>query len=119
MNQDIKQEWVRRLRSGQYRQGRFDLNSEAGFCCLGVLCEIAADEGVVTRVPDVGQLDTMTVGYQGRKDYAAETAGLPDSVQEWSGLSGSLPEAGGQRLSSLNDNRVPFTEIADIIERNL
>lgn len=53
MDQRIKTEWVKRLRSDQYKQGSSVLvNEQLGtHCCLGVLCEIAAEEGIVKRIP--------------------------------------------------------------------
>lgn len=36
---DIKK-WVKALRSGKYKQGQDALQSEKGYCCLGVACEI-------------------------------------------------------------------------------
>ncbi len=36
--QEIKDKWVAALRSGEYRQGTFQLKSQKGYyCCLGVL----------------------------------------------------------------------------------
>jgi hypothetical protein len=49
VKKSIKDEWVRRLRSGNYPQGRRELNGRSGYCCLGVLCEVAADQGAAER----------------------------------------------------------------------
>jgi hypothetical protein len=57
MNAEVKEKWVARLRSGRDRQGTgrlrgLDLDWRAPFrppfCCLGVLCEIALEEGVIS-----------------------------------------------------------------------
>jgi hypothetical protein len=40
MREDIKQEWVATLRSGDYRQSPGGLRDDRGYCCLGVLCDI-------------------------------------------------------------------------------
>ena len=40
MNKDIKQKWVKALRSGEYKQGSRFLHYEDKFCCLGVLCDL-------------------------------------------------------------------------------
>jgi hypothetical protein len=39
MDPTIKQEWLKDLRSGEFKQGRFTLRNENDcLCCLGVLC---------------------------------------------------------------------------------
>lgn len=44
MNPEIKQRWVKALRSGKYTQGRTvmvdSIRGKDKFCCLGVLCDI-------------------------------------------------------------------------------
>lgn len=38
--------WIKSLRSGKYKQTRNLLKGESGgFCCLGVLCDLAAKDG--------------------------------------------------------------------------
>jgi hypothetical protein len=41
--QQIKK-WTRALRSGKYRQCKSVLQSERGFCCLGVACTVFAPD---------------------------------------------------------------------------
>jgi hypothetical protein len=44
MNPEIKAEWLRALRSGEFRQARDKLRDKGGaFCCLGVLCKLYAN----------------------------------------------------------------------------
>lgn len=44
---EIKAEWLRRLRSGEYPQTRRGvLRAGGGYCCLGVLCDIAVCQGI-------------------------------------------------------------------------
>jgi hypothetical protein len=41
MDPKLKKEWIKQLRSGQYKQGRCRLRSPRNeFCCLGVLADI-------------------------------------------------------------------------------
>ena len=52
MKQEIKQQWITALRSGNYPQGRgylrrIDDDGKEGYCCLGVLCELAVNAGVI------------------------------------------------------------------------
>lgn len=121
MNPQIKTEWVRRLRSGEYDQGSYYLRRGGRYCCLGVLCEIAATVGVVAQVTE-----TESAGTDGWL-FDGLIAGLPASVREWSGISSGLAVYGdtdsgaplyhSHSLAEDNDKGLTFIEIADIIER--
>lgn len=47
MNPQVKAEWIKRLRSGDYKKGQSRLRQEVGgeeqFCCLGVLTDMFFD----------------------------------------------------------------------------
>jgi hypothetical protein len=79
MNEKIKEEWLKRLRSGMYKQGTKQLHSitDDTYCCLGVLCEIALEQGICKKV-------------DGRYDNSDTI--LPYSVQEWAELESPNPE---------------------------
>lgn len=124
MRQDIKEQWVNALRSGVFRQGRRYLAKDGGYCCLGVLCELAYRDGVVTERVEFGDGDNSAVVYDGH------LFALPGSVMEWAGLDDSNPFAPEpdrgrpenyprRPLSAMNDNGKTFTYIADVIERYL
>jgi len=106
MNDNAKR-WVEALRSGEYEQGRNWLRRGDRYCCLGVACDIAAD--------DLG-LERTSNGWRGGRAY------LPPVVQRWLGLATRMgefiePETGWQgSLVVLNDKFTPFAEIADLIE---
>lgn len=123
MDQVIKQRWLTALRSGEYPQITGVLHNDEGFCCLGVLSELAHKDGVVTR--------TRT-----NDDYYAygseKAAGvLPAEVINWAGLEEPVPvvlltlrqDAGDEvvyGLADLNDGEGwTFDEIADVIEEQL
>lgn len=125
MKQEIKELWTTALRSGEYKQGRGKLhwrNDPNEYCCLGVLCVLAAAAEVCTAVNLF-----ECVAYDGEINY------LPESVQQWAGLGSKNPIIDGASLSILNDGegdiengtdyrgyrRSSFTEIADAIERGL
>ena len=85
MNAETKARWLARLRDGSRRQGRNRLETieedgASSFCCLGVLCELAVEDGVIAR-----SLDEVTgiVKYDGDANYPTPRvtawAGLPDS----------------------------------------
>lgn len=129
MNKNAKA-WIKALRSGYYRQGKFKLETSDGrFCCLGVACKLAYDAGVIE---------------DGDQVYDGYRLAMPPSVQKWLGLKScdtalnhvavddaslhTQPKSGwdgtvlfedvGTRLSRLNDSGASFTKIADIIEAN-
>ena len=115
MRRDIRKRWVAALSSGKYPQGRSQLaTATGGFCCLGVLCELAADEGVVTRIRTEGGI---RYGDEKQRHY------LPHSVILWAGIEVSnsfnptVRRADGSiaHLSSLNDRGDNFSQIASAI----
>lgn len=124
---DVKAKWLEALRSGQYQQGRFYLHRELDegrdqFCCLGVLCDIAAKEGV-TRITGHSVHDSNVVTYD-------KKTGLPPSaVVHWAYGEGSSLLNGEwtvrvgdeyRELNLLNDvERLDFPTIADIIDQYL
>lgn len=121
MRADIKSEWLAALRSGKYKQATGVLHDPAsgGYCCLGVLCEIARKHGIVDlRIDDQGAF------------YGHSMHLPPYAVQEWAELPERNPEVpfsacgcGCSRntvLSEINDNgNMNFSQIADLIEKHL
>jgi hypothetical protein len=110
MNQQIKQKWLEALRSGKYQQAKDTLRNESRFCCLGVLCDIHAQE----------------TGNSWSEDnrYLLNFEALPEDVVRWAELNSDDPEVrdGYNRasaLSQLNDWGYSFAEIADLIEASL
>lgn len=54
MKRKLRDKWVAALRSGKYPQGHGRLSRKTAdgtskFCCLGVLCEVLVDEGLLER----------------------------------------------------------------------
>ena len=85
MKRDIAQRWVAALRSGEFSQTQGYLNIEGGYCCLGVLCELAVEDGVISKWGDHG---TTTYG---TTDHNSDVS-LPRPVLTWAGMKGeSLP----------------------------
>lgn len=125
MNPEVKALWTEALRSGDFLQGVGALTSitaegEKQYCCLGVLCKVAADKGIVTEVGG----DSYNVTYD------ENTAYLPESVINWAGLEDNEdPELTDDDdddnyreipASSWNDvYNAGFHRIADLIDSNL
>ena len=118
--------WVEALRSGKYKQGYGRLRvsmehmqSEDGFCCLGVACDLYQ------------QHEETYLGWK-KNDVQEEggiywafshvTGSLPLEVMRWLGLSsvdGALASSKARvapTLSYLNDKGESFEGIADVIE---
>jgi len=124
VKKEIRDKWLKALRSGNYEQTTNCLKDLKGYCCLGVLCEIARDEKVVIW-------DKHEQMY-GEKDDSDTFNGehLPEAVSKWAGLDREDPTV--NYVSDYNDNKVPtylsglndktklsFKQIADLIEEQL
>jgi len=108
MNKEIKDKWVKALRSGEYKQGRVYLQRDNRFCCLGVLCKVLDVPNIVS---DYGN-NTMTFDFG--KEYSSIS--LPFEFSKYIGLS-TIEES---NLIHMNDRlRKDFSQIADYIEENL
>lgn len=125
----IKALWTERLRSGEYRQIHRRLSDTSnGRCCLGVLCDLAVEAGVVRREVVLGDR-TSRVIYVALDDETDNGEGLlPKAVADWAGLSSRdpvvIPTPSGsmayRTASELNDEEhASFHGIADAIDRNL
>lgn len=105
MEKEIKDKWVKALRSGEYKQGSGQLfcNVNNSYCCLGVLCKI-------TEVPM--HEDRYFTFDDGQHYYATISTSFQKSV----GLSYEQTD----ELIIMNDSKkYSFHEIANYIEENL
>jgi len=107
--------WADALRSGLYPQCQQVLSNKYAYCCLGVACEVALNNGLelyVDRHPldEYGEPIDHVV-------YNGEWENLPKSVHEWLGLDGLNFD--DIDLINMNDHEnKTFDEIADFIEAN-
>ncbi len=106
MNATIKHQWTAALRSGEYRQGRENLRTEAGpsapvlYCCLGVLADLLDPDGWEPGGNLHRGFDTML------GPGVAAAAGLIEGDQD--------------ELIYLNDeSEWTFSAIADLIDKRL
>jgi len=119
MDEQIKTEWLSRLRSGKYIQGKNTLRqplTDGGHahCCLGVLCDIFAEDGE-------GQWDGSNFFY-GKDGGLGLNSGdgiLPENLARKAGLEANPLTRGRASLAELNDDGVSFADIADLIEVEL
>ena len=119
MNAEVKAKWLKALRSGKYKQGQDYLYADGKMCCLGVACDLYAEEegGVWTRTSRAGI-------YKFEKSMYAP----PVNVQMWMGCGEqdwSLPftfrsDSNNASIIGLNDSaKLTFSQIADVIEAML
>ena len=130
-NKQIIRKWVDELRSGKWKQGDgrlatgpdyFAESKEVRYCCLGVLCEMAVESGIISR------FSTHSRGYAyGKSEMDSRICLLPVAVIDWAGFSedeGGLnddpmiecPDRSPIRCSAANDHGATFPEIASMIE---
>lgn len=115
INKERIQLWANALKSGEYEQTTGTLRDKFGYCCLGVACQIAIDNGCTVKVEqEVGEGDNCY-------HYDESEGNLPLSVIKWYGLEGEDPilkHINGEDISAvdLNDNHcLNFNQIADAI----
>lgn len=131
MNKKVKEKWLDRLRNGGLKQATSALketydDGTSGYCCLGVLCEIAVEEGIIKAPrPEWGRNEDPDSHY-GNWTYGRNSDSfLPPTVRDWAGLSENNPAVNvnddfiSTTLATLNDSGSSFEEIAGYIEASL
>lgn len=133
MNPVVKQKWIERLRElPNDMQAQGVLRKKDGkMCCLGVLTEIAVEEGVIEpgELSDdvntaIGRIGCYAYEDREKSDKSELWYGItPLTVTQWAGLPAQNPEinvSDGHTLSELNDfGMYNFDQIADVIEEQL
>jgi hypothetical protein len=108
------QKWVNALRCGRFAQSRLSLINRNGYCCLGVGCAVARENGV--------DLGFIPPGQHHSGSYDGQSVSLPSKVVEWLGLSSATADYlndDGEADCLVNNNDVDglsFSDIADMIE---
>jgi len=93
--------WMIALRSSKFEQGRGMLQTQNGFCCLGVACKVL--------VPDYETSGGMLMGA-----LPLPYSGAPEWLVH---IHDDFTDKTRKHLSSLNDKEgFTFDEIADLLE---
>jgi hypothetical protein len=112
MKEKIKDRWVEALRSGKYNQGTYQLHNveHNKYCCLGVLCELAREDGIVALEKDKY--------FSVKEPNDNSILMLPKAVSKWAGIStcAVYSEKNRASLAMLNDAGQSFETIANVIE---
>lgn len=107
--------WLEALRSGKYRQGRevlHNLDTDT-WCCLGVACDLFAEECGVVRGVSEATCGTPVESFGGVFSI------LPDPICQHLGFfdgGGREKDLFAFTLAALNDDGMAFTYIADLVE---
>lgn len=96
--------WIAALRSGKYPQSFCHLQSDKGYCIFGVGCRVLIPEDRL-RLNDHGHLIGSNPSHQ------------PHAPRWLTEINDHYAKHFGPSLINLNDNGVPFVEIADRLER--
>lgn len=131
MNPEVKQKWIDALRSGKYEQGSGKLRTPNGYCCLGVLCDLYAQEHNTQwefrGYDENANPHPMDYWYFEDRNYY-----LPESVMDWAGLKTHNPlvrvdvedndEDNGyfqDEIANVNDLGYTFMDLSKIIQEQL
>jgi hypothetical protein len=120
MDSILKREWLKALRSGEYKQGHATLRHiDDTYCCLGVLCDVSiklAGLGEWKKVHTayetvwqfVSQVDTSDC--DGSETMPNHSLAMVFELDE---------EDWAEKLASMNDEGKSFDEIAQVIEEKI
>lgn len=128
MNPQVKEKWIDALRSGKYEQGSEKLRSVDGYCCLGVLCDLYAQEQ--NKEWDLKGIDEENHQVMDYWYFDGESEFLPDSVREWAGITFNNPKVRvdvtenddeddwfyQDEIANLNDTGYTFEELSKLIQ---
>ena len=130
MNPEVKQKWIDALRSGKYEQGSERLRSVTGYCCLGVLCDLYAQEHDV-EWEFRGNAET-NLQLQDYWYFGDQSQFLPESVMNWAGLRNHNPQVRidvedndednwyyQDEIANVNDSGYTFNDLSKLIEEQL
>jgi hypothetical protein len=119
MDPDIKERWIKALRSGKYEQDQGFLRTPDGYCCLGVLSDLYAKDN---------DLKWLRANWVYRLEGSDNDTWLTSHIVAWAKLNSKIlvEKATGYEiivdqydLAKMNDDDVSFSEIADVIEEFL
>lgn len=123
---ELREEWIERLRSGKYTQGKSFLlrkdrkdHGELRYCCLGVLCEMLHEKGYLKKSVDSESLSQDIWSFGGGQELS--DCALPNSVENAVGMVGNdgrcVSADWNDALTNLNDfGDLNFKDIADRLE---
>jgi len=102
MDPELKTKWLTALRSGDYKQGTYELRTfDNNYCCLGVLADVS----------ELGEWTAERDWLLGGLVRSNHHGSLPDDMVAFQAQN---------KLIEMNDHfEKSFTQIADWVEENL
>lgn len=122
-----RKQWIEALRSGRFSQTREKLRDENGYCCLGVVCELAGIEAEDGAYYYVYEDEYLTLPQAGREWLGVRSPNpcldIPEEVRSL-GVQGHHPDSEEADayvewptdVAALNDQGLTFNQLADLIE---
>lgn len=117
--------WLDALRGGGFIQTKNRLRDKAGFCCLGVACDLYAQEHPNSSYWEFIPADEsgdapphyrFVITDENGKIVSSDEATLPSRVREWLGLTDTDGYHERGSLAGDNDSGQSFGDIATYIE---
>src|SRR3954466_12240152 len=95
----LAKEWVKALRSGEYRQTSMSLHDDKGYCCLGVACDVLIKNGIELKVTLGTPWNKQATTYDGSPGVLPPRAMVALGIRSCDGYEHGLRTS----LSQLND----------------
>jgi hypothetical protein len=112
MRKEVAELWVKELRSGYWKQGKYFLEHSGTYDVMGILANIAATFGIC---------DHIAGKYAGKIHFLdGKMLQLPQSVVKWAGMKSDIGEMRTLKysLAEYNDQGMSFEKLADCIEKH-
>ena len=107
----LVQKWIEALESGEYPQTTYSLHNQEGYCCLGVLCEVA---GIRSRI------ESPTTGWYIFGPFPDGTSDGELPPDTWFYRVTGFDSEFKRKLAEMNDDEnKSFKEIAQRIREEL
>jgi len=123
MKADVRERWVRALRSGKYKQGWGRLCSvehgETSFCCIGVLANEELNGHWIEESEGLQGFHRKGLKIWWEFYYDGSLFGETGSLNNDALAELELSDFHQFKLTEMNDSGCSFSEIADWIEENL
>lgn len=119
---EIKARWLTALRSDKYTQGKYNLRRQDKFCCLGVLGDLAVQDGLASWSEDQLVVEDSCYGVLFPEQllaWACESNVTMAIAETNFPLPGSEEDEGACLVYANDDLGQTFSETACLVEKYL
>lgn len=115
MKRELYNKWIAALESGEYKKGKYSLNKNNLFCCLGVLCEIIHKES-----PNVMKYhkDSHNYEYKGNYNHGHLSYTLTKELKFYHNDGATRNSDDEKKLTYLNDSNDTFEQVIKVLKEN-